>query len=51
VLPPSIALGVRTETALWERYGNERSVRTLGCWIFRRKWRARRDSNSRPPDS
>ena len=33
MIPPGITLGVRTETALWEllweRYGNERSARTL----------------------
>jgi len=31
VIPPGIALGVLAETALWERYGNERSVRMLSC--------------------
>jgi hypothetical protein len=34
-IPPSIMLDVRPETALWERlwerYGNELSLRTLSC--------------------
>jgi hypothetical protein len=35
VMPPSIVLGARFEMALWERlwerYGNEHSVRTFSC--------------------